>query len=82
MEKFFDRIFPGFTWSSCWMKYNKIHELKNEICCFKNQLEDGEKKSDSISVVNVYKSDIYLSKDQNFFSKSELLQKQIIVENF
>ena len=34
---------------------NKIHELKNEICCLKNQLEDGEKNSDSIYMVNFYK---------------------------
>ena len=57
---------------------NKIHELKNEICCLKNQLENGEKKSDSISVVNFYKSEISLLKDQNSFLKSELQQKQII----
>ena len=35
---------------------NEIHELKNEICCLKNQLEDREKNSDSISSVNFYKS--------------------------
>ena len=29
---------------------NEIHELKNEICCLKNQLENGEKHSDSISI--------------------------------
>ena len=31
---------------------NKILELKNEICCLKNQFEDEEKNSDSISMVN------------------------------
>ena len=41
---------------------NQIHELKNEICCLKNQLEDGDKNSDSISVVDFYKS-------ENFFIK-------------
>ena len=46
----------------------------------KNHLEDGENNSDSISVVNFYKSEISLLKDQNFFWKSELQQKQIIVE--
>ena len=59
---------------------NKIHELKNEICCLKNQLEDGEKNSDNISIVNFYKSEISLSKDQNSFLKLELQQKQLIVE--
>ena len=48
---------------------NKIHELKNEICCLKNQLGDGEKYADSISVVNFYKSEISLFKDQNSFLK-------------
>ena len=28
---------------------NEIHELKNEICFLKNQLENGEKNSHSIS---------------------------------
>ena len=46
----------------------------------KNQLQDGEKNSDSVSVVNFYKSEISLLKDQNSFLKSELQQKQIIVE--
>ena len=59
---------------------NKIHELKNEICCLKNQLEDGEKNSDNISKVNFYKSEFFLFKDQNSFLKAELQQKQIIVE--
>ena len=59
---------------------NKIHELKNEICCFKNQLEDVEKNSDSISMANFYKSEMLLLKDQNPFLKSELQQKQIIIE--
>ena len=27
---------------------NEIYELKHEICCLKNKLEDGEKRSDSI----------------------------------
>ena len=34
---------------------NEIYELKNEICCLKNKLEDGEKSSDSTFMVNVYK---------------------------
>ena len=55
--------------------------LKNEICCLENQLEDGEKNSDSTSMVNFYKSEIFLLKDQNPFLKSELQQK-IIVEKF
>ena len=59
---------------------SKIRELKNEIFCLKNQLQDGEKNSDSVSVVNFYKSEISLLKDQNSFLKSELQQKQIIVE--
>ena len=59
---------------------NKIHELKDEICCLKNQLEDGEKNSGGISVVNFYKSEISLLKDQNSFLKSGLQQKQVIVE--
>ena len=59
---------------------NEIYELKNEICFLKNQLEDGEKNSDSISMIKFYKSEISLLKDQNSFLKSELQQKQIIVE--
>ena len=59
---------------------NEIYELKNEICFLKNRLEDGEKNSDSISMIKVYKSEISLLKDQNYFLKSELQQKQIIVE--
>ena len=58
---------------------NEIYELKKEICCLKNNLEDGEKRSDSTSMVNFYKSEISLLKDQNSFLKSELLQKQILV---
>ena len=63
---------------ACFM--NKIHELKNEIWCLKNQLQDGEKDSDSISMVNFYKSEISLLKYQDSFLKPELQQKQIIVE--
>ena len=59
---------------------NEIYELKNEICCLKNKLENGEKRADSTSMVNFYKSEISLLKDQNSFLKSELQQKQIIVE--
>ena len=59
---------------------NEIYELKNEICCLKNKLEDREKRSDSTSMVNFYKSEISLLKDQNSFLKSELQQKQTIVE--
>ena len=33
---------------------NEIRELKSEICCLKNQLEIGEKNSDSTSMVNFY----------------------------
>lgn len=39
---------------------NKILELKNEICYLKNQLKDGEKNWDSISMVNFYKSKMSL----------------------
>ena len=59
---------------------NEIYELKNEICFLKNQLEDGEKNSGSISMIKFYKSEIFLLKDQNSFFKSELQQRQIIVE--
>ena len=59
---------------------NKMHELKNEICHLKNQLEDREKNSDTISMVSFYKSGICLLIGQNSFLKSELQQKQIIVE--
>ena len=41
-----------------------------------------EKNSDNISMIKFYKSEISLLKDQNSFLKSELLQKQIIVEKF
>ena len=51
---------------------NEIYELKNEICCLKNKLEDGEKRSDCTSMVNFHKSEISLLKDQNSFLKSEL----------
>ena len=59
---------------------NEIYELKSEICFLKNQLEDGEENSDSISMIKLYKSEIFLLKDQNSFLISELQQKQIIVE--
>ena len=59
---------------------NEIYELKNEICFLKNQLENGEKNSDSVSMITFYKSEIFLLKDQNSFLKSELQQKQVIVE--
>ena len=59
---------------------NEIYELKNEICCLKNKVEDREKRSDSTSMANFYKSEISLLKDQNSFLKSELQQKQVIVE--
>ena len=36
---------------------NKIYELKNEIYFLKNQLEDWEKNSDSISMIKFYKSE-------------------------
>ena len=58
---------------------NEIYELKSEICFFKKS-EDGEKNSDSISMIKFYKSEISLLKDQNSFLRSELQQKQIIVE--
>ena len=32
---------------------NETHELKNEICYLKNQLENGEKHSDSISICSI-----------------------------
>ena len=53
----------------------KIHELKNEICCLKNQLENEGKNSDGISILIFNKSEISLLKDQNSFLKSELEQK-------
>ena len=59
---------------------NEIYELKNEICFLKNPLEDGEENLDRISVIKFYKSEISLLKDLNCFLKSELQQKQIIVE--
>ena len=63
---------------ACFM--NRIHELGNKICCLKNQLKDGEKNSDSISMINLCKWKISLLKGQNSFLKSELQQKQVIVE--
>ena len=59
---------------------NKIHELKNEISCLRNKLEDKEKNSESISMVNFFKSDIFLLNDQISFLKSKLQEKQIIVK--
>ena len=49
---------------------SEIYELKNEICFLKNQLEDGEKNADSISMIKFYKSEIFLLKDQNSFLKT------------
>ena len=68
---------------------SETYELTNEICCLKNKLEhgvenkleDAEERSDSTSMVNFYKSEISLLKDQNSFLKSELKQKQIIVKS-
>ena len=45
----------------------EIYELKNEICFLKNQLEDGEKNSDSISMIKFYKSEICLLKIKILF---------------
>ena len=59
---------------------NEIYELKNGICFLKNQLEDRENNSDSISMIKSYKSEISLLKDRNSSLKSELQQKEIIVE--
>ena len=56
---------------------NEIYELKNEICCLKNKLEDGEKRSDNTSVVNFYKSEISLLKNHMNYYKQII---QIIVE--
>ena len=39
---------------------NEIYELENEISFLKNQLEDGEKNSDSIYMMKFYKSEISL----------------------
>ena len=46
---------------------NETYELKNEMWLLKNQLDDGEKNSDSISKKRFYKSEISLLKDQNSF---------------
>ena len=59
---------------------NKILELKKAIYCLKNQLEDGGKNCDSITMVDFYKSEIHLLKDQNSFLKLEFQHKEIIVE--
>ena len=40
------------------------------------------RKIQTISIIKFYKSEISLLKDQNSFLKSELQQKQIIVEKF
>ena len=48
---------------------NETYELKNEM--FFKKSEDGEKNSDSISIIKFYKSEISLLKDQNSFLKSE-----------
>ena len=64
---------------------NRILELKNEIYCLKNQLEDGEKNCHSITVVDFYKSEICLLKDQNSFLKSEFRnfnRKKLLLKNF
>ena len=61
---------------------NEIYELKREISQLKVQEKTGKCDSSESTLTVILKSQIRILQEQNSFIKSDLPQKQIIIENF
>ena len=59
---------------------NEIYEIKREISQLKVQEKTGKCDSSEWSLTDILKSSIRILQEQNSFIKSELHQKQIIIE--
>ena len=59
---------------------NEIYELKREISQLKVQEKNGNCDSSKSALTYIFKSQICILQQQNSFMKSELHQKQIIIE--
>ena len=59
---------------------NEIYELKREISQLKAQEKTGKCDSSESTLTDILKSEIRILQEQNSFIKSELHQKQIIIE--
>ena len=59
---------------------NKIYEFKREISQLKVQEKTGKCDSSESTLTDILKSQIRILQEQNSFIKSELHQKQIIIE--
>ena len=59
---------------------NEIYELKREISQLKGQEKTGKCDSSESTLTDILKSQICILQEQNSFIKSELQQKQIIIE--
>ena len=59
---------------------NEIYELKREISQLKVQEKTGKCDSSESTLTDILKSQIRILQEQNSFIKSELHQKQIIIE--
>ena len=59
---------------------NEIYELKREISQLKGQEKTGKCDISESTLTDVLKSQICIFQEQNSFIKSELQQKQIIIE--
>ena len=59
---------------------NEISELKRDISHLKVQKKAGKCDSSESTLTDILKSQILILQEQNSFIKSELHQKQIIIE--
>ena len=59
---------------------NEIYEFKCKISQLKSQVKTGKCDSSESTSTETLKSKIYILQEQNVFVKSELQQKQIIIE--
>ena len=59
---------------------NEMYELKREISQLKGQEKTGKCGSSESTLTDILKSQICILQEQNCFIKSELQQKQIIIE--
>ena len=59
---------------------NEIYKLKREISQLKVQEKIGKCHSPESTLTDILKSQICILQEQNSFIKSELHQKQIIIE--